>query len=81
MSSASSRAGGLKGIQRGVFTHSGSGGEEGVTVTAVNTSKASLSVIGEVHNATWRARLVNSTTLGFTSNLSASFSWELIERY
>ena len=81
MSSASSRGGGVKNIQRGVFSHSGSGAEESVTVTSVVTGKTSLTVIGETHNATWRGRLVNATTVGFTSNIATSFSWELIERY
>lgn len=73
--------GGMKAVQRGTLAHTGGGSEETVTVTSVNVSKSSLSVIGEVNAATWRARLVNATTIGVTSNVAASFSWELIERY
>lgn len=77
--------GGIKSVQRGVSTPT-SGAEMLVTVSAVDTTRSSLSLLSTISNgglSITSLRLVNSTQVGVTSYVSGSvgqpLSWELRE--
>ena len=86
--------GGVKSVQRGVATPT-STGELSVTVTAVNPARSVLNLLSSssyIHDSrtttnTVSLRLVNSTTIGVTSQALPAgstyqylpCSWELIE--
>ena len=86
--------GGIKSVQRGVSTPT-SAGELSVTVTAVNPDRSALHLLssssyvdsGRITTNTVSLRLVDSTTIGVTSQAlpaGAGYqylpcSWELIE--
>lgn len=78
--SLASRLGsGIKSIQRGVASPTG-GTPLAVTITAVNTAKTELRLLGSASTNAY-IQLTNSTTITVTSGSTQSVSWELTERY
>lgn len=77
-----------KSIQRGLASISGAGLSTTATVTAVNTAKSELHIVGHDGQSTAagealiRGVLTNSTTITFNRGSSSTLSyasWELIE--
>lgn len=84
--------GGIKSIQRGVITINGGGATGSATITAVNTAKSELRLLGiggysnDTGNGTplpGRIQLASGTSVTFNSPLTAAstsyVSWELTE--
>lgn len=78
MSTASSRMGGIKSVQRGV--HSAPSGTSTVTISAVNPAKSELRRLGASGSGTY-IRLTNATTITVENSggSSVAVSWELSE--
>ena len=85
--------GGIKSIQRGTVSLTGTASTATVTISPVNTSKAMLSFLGFTSNGNaalgeslTRIALTDSTTITATRELTGNsfiniVSWELVEVY
>lgn len=92
MSTLSQFAGGIKSIQRGVMTVTPSAGlgTATATITAVNTSKSVVTLLGtrftanDYGNINCRIELTNSTTVTAQVNAAGAameIGWQVVEFY